>query len=127
MMAIDPAREYAPPQRQERQQEPMRKAAQTEYARQVERAQTRDRLGLIGVMLVCLGIALFLVSRYASLVENNYRIEQMKMTLSHEMTQNSALQSIVYELSSPTRILDFAETVLKMSPATPVVVRTNGH
>jgi len=126
-MAIDPAREYAPPQHRERELEPLRQSAQKEYARQVERAQTRDRLGLIGVMLLCLGIALFLVSRYASLVENNYRIEQMKMTLSHEMTQNSALQSIVYELSSPTRILDFAETVLKMSPATPVVVRTNGH
>lgn len=89
--------------------------------------QTRNRLGIIASLLFCAAVAIFLVSRYASLVAENYNIQALKVSLSHQVARDAALQSTVYDLSSPTRILHVAESVLKMQPATPVQVRTGGH
>ncbi len=88
--------------------------------------QTRNRLGIIASLLFCAAVAIFLVGRYASLVAENYNIQALKVSLSHQVARNAALQSTVYDLSSPTRILHVAESVLKMQPATPVQVRTGG-
>ena len=90
-------------------------------------ARTKDRLGLIASLLFCAAVAVFVVSRYAGLVAENYNIQALKVSLSHQVARDAALQSTVYDLSSPTRILHMAESVLKMRPATPVQVRTGGH
>lgn len=127
MMAIDPLREYALPQERLVSQNSPRADLAKERMRALDAAQTRDRLGLIGTLLVCMLIALFLVSRYATLVSNNYQVQGLKIVLSHQETRDAALQSTVYELSSPTRILNIAENILKMTPATPVVVGTSGR
>ncbi len=94
--------------------------------RSVADAQTRNRLGLIASLLFCAAVAVFVVSGYAGLVAQNYNIQALKVSLSHQVARDAALQSTVYDLSSPTRILHMAESVLKMQPATPVQVRTGG-
>ncbi|MCY0874845.1 MAG: hypothetical protein OWT28_00960 [Firmicutes bacterium] len=126
-MAIDPMREYALPAERPTQPDHAQADLTRERQRAQEAAQTRDRLGLIGVLIFCVLIALLLVSRYATLVTNNYDVQGLKIVLSHQQTRDAALQSTVYELSSPTRILNIAENVLKMTPATPVVVGTSGR
>lgn len=126
-MAIDPMREYALPAERPQQQSSVRSDLAKERLRAAEAAQTRDRVGLIGTLLVCVFIALVLVGRYATLVANNYEVQGLKIVLSHQETRDAALQSTVYELSSPTRILNIAENILKMTPATPVVVGTSGR
>ncbi len=89
--------------------------------------KTKDRLGLVLSLFFCAGIAIFVVAQYASLIVTNYKVERLKVTLSHEVAREAALQSTVYELASPTRILHIAEQVLKMQPATPVEVGTSSH
>ncbi|MCI0181779.1 MAG: hypothetical protein OWR52_05410 [Acidibacillus sp.] len=85
----------------------------------------KDRFGLIVSLFFCAGIAIFLVGQYANLIVTNYQVQGMQVTLSHEVARDAALQSTVYELSSPTRILHIAEHVLDMQPATPVEVGTS--
>ncbi len=84
--------------------------------------ESRNRIGIIMSVVACAAVAVFLVSRYATLVVDNYDLQQMHTTLSHQLSRNAALQSTVNELSSPTRILYIAEHVLKMQSAAPVVV-----
>jgi|GEM_PF-6513425 len=96
-------------------------------SRAVADAQTKNRLGLIASLFFCAAVAIFLVSRYAGLVSENYHIQSLKVSLSHQLARDAALQSTVYDLSSPTRILHLAESVLKMQPATPVQVKAGGH
>lgn len=129
MMALDPVREYTLPKEQvlEPKTQGAVERSHAIRASALERARTRDRFGLILTLLVCMGIALFLVSRYATMVSENYQIQAMQSTLSHDVTRDASLQSIVYELSSPTRILNIATNILHMSPATPVVVGSNSH
>ena len=129
-MAIDPIREHTLPK--ERIQphvkvNPAITPGQRLHPDARNQAVTRDRLGLIATLVLCTAIAILLVSRYASLVTGNIALQNMQTTLSHQQTREAALQSIVFELSSPTRILNIAEHTLKMTPATPVIVGTNSH
>ncbi len=87
--------------------------------------QTRSRLGVVVSLIFCTAVATYLVSQYATIVSLNYTNQQLRVTLSQQNATNASLQSTVYELSSPTRILNIAEQKLNMSPATPVVVGTS--
>ena len=93
----------------------------------VARRETRDRLGVIASIAICGAIAAFLVNQYASLVANNYHLQAMEAQAVQQQAIDASLQSTVYQLSAPTRILAIAEGKLKMQPATPVTVGSSGR
>lgn len=127
MMAIDPLRERSlpgellvpAPAAPRRVADPVRRAA--------ERAAGRRRLGLLLSVVLCAGVALFLVSRYAELIAGNYELQSLQAQLAQVEAANASLKARVYELSAPSRILSIAENTLKMGPATPVAVGTTGR
>ncbi len=86
------------------------------------KSETRSRLGIVVTLMICTAIAAYLVSQYASIVSLNYTNQQLQVELSQQKATKAALQSTVYELSSPTRILTIAEQKLHMHPATPVSI-----
>ena len=75
---------------------------------------------------VCGAIGAFLVNQYATLVANNYTLQNMRSQAAQGQAVNAALESSVYQLSAPTRILGIAEGKLKMQPATPLTVGVSG-
>ncbi|KUO95553.1 hypothetical protein [Ferroacidibacillus organovorans] len=84
--------------------------------------EIKDRLGLIGSLLLCAFVGVFLVSRYAALVTQSQDIIQIKQSLTQQNALDAALQGQVLQLSSPERILTIAEKALHMKAATPVVI-----
>ena len=93
----------------------------------VARRETRGRLGVIASIAICGAIGAFLVNQYATLVANNYRLQAMEAQATQQQAVNASLESTVYQLSAPTRILAIAEGKLKMQPATPVTVASSGR
>lgn len=127
MMAIDPLRERALPQEPVVQRTIPRGHGVDPVRRAAERAATRRRIGLLLSVVLCAGVALFLVSRYAELIAGNYELQNLQAQLSQQEATNAALKASVYELSAPSRILNIAESVLKMGSATPVTVGMAGR
>jgi cell division protein FtsL len=127
MLAIDPLRERALTQ-QRPVPRPILPGSGADPARRAAgRAAVRRRLGLLLSVVLCAGVALFLVSRYAELIAGNYELQSLQAQLAQAEAANAALKASVYELSAPSRILGIAENVLKMGPATPVTVGTAGR
>lgn len=126
MIAMEPIREEAIPERV-RPRETAPKTSPAGRPKPLARKEARDRLSLIVSLLLCVGVALFLVSRYATLVVANYEVQNLQASLAGQNAQNASLRGVVYQLSSPTRIMAIAEGALKMKPATPVVVGTSKH
>lgn len=81
----------------------------------------RRILALVAVLLAT-ALGFFVVSQYAAIMVNNYEIESLQSDLQQQNALNASLQGKVSQLSSPTRVLNYAENVLKMRPATPVIV-----
>lgn len=90
------------------------------------KSDTRNHLSMLLSLAICAGVAIFLVSRYANLMVANYDLQNMRGTLADLQSKNASLETTVYQLSSPTRILNIAEHVLKMVPASPVQVGSSG-
>ena len=84
--------------------------------------RTRERLSILVTLSLMTVFVLFIISRYASIMVNNYNLVSMTSLLNEQTAQNASLQAQVSELDSPTRILHYAESTLKMTPATPVSV-----
>jgi cell division protein FtsL len=126
VIAIDPIKQYSLPASDDvLQRDPAAYRRKREAARRAAARQTRERVAILFTILACGAVAVFLVSRYAALVADNYQLQAMESQLSHEQSQTAALQAQVFELSSPTRILNIAEHVLHMQPATAVTVSGN--
>ena len=89
--------------------------------------RSRDKIRVLGSLLLVTVFVLFIISRYAAIMVNNYHIENMESSLKEQASLNASIQAQVTELASPTRILTYAENVLKMVPATPVQVGANNH
>ncbi len=89
--------------------------------------RTRDKVSVLGSLLLVTVFVLFIISRYATIMVNNYHIENMQSSIKEQASLNASIQAQVTELASPTRILAYAENVLKMVPATPVQVGANNH
>ena len=110
--------------------EPQNAQAATPTARPRYRVQTdpdaaarsRDRLKALATLVLVTAFALFILSRYATIMVNNYNLEGMQASLNKQASLNASLQAQVTELASPSRILNYAENILKMQPATPVQV-----
>ncbi len=90
-----------------------------------EAIRTGDKIKLLGSLIFVTVFVLFIISRYAAIMVNNYHIENMQSSLKEQASLNASIQAQVTELASPTRILSYAENVLKMVPATPVQVGAN--
>ncbi len=92
----------------------------------VQRLVQRRILALVAVLLAT-ALGFFVVSQYAAIMVNNYEIESLQSNLQQQDALNASLQGKVSQLSSPTRVLNYAENVLKMRPATPVIVGDGNH
>ncbi|KYP81855.1 hypothetical protein [Ferroacidibacillus organovorans] len=120
-MAIEPLSNhsaYAPIPRSKAIEQPLQPKRPDLHAKR----EVKDRLGLIGSLLLCALVGVFLVSRYATLVTQSEDINQIKQTLTQQNALDASLQGQVLQLSSPERILTIAEKSLHMKAATPVVI-----
>ncbi|ASS75873.1 hypothetical protein CIG75_13525 [Tumebacillus algifaecis] len=76
--------------------------------------EAKEKLKWLGTILVCIIIALGLVSRYASMVSLNYEVERQKLELQSHQDDRLKLEQQTLELESPERIKSYASNKLGM-------------
>ncbi|MDI3256138.1 MAG: hypothetical protein QJR01_00165 [Kyrpidia sp.] len=69
----------------------------------------RDRLSLVGVVLVSIGVLCWVISRDAAVTAQNYRIQALQAEVAGLEQENSQLESRVNQLSAPSRLVDVAK------------------
>ncbi|WP_165898671.1 septum formation initiator family protein [Tumebacillus sp. BK434] len=76
--------------------------------------EAKEKLKWLGTILVCIVIALGLVSRYASMVSLSYELETQKSQLQGLQDDNLKLEQQMLEMESPERIKSYASNKLGM-------------
>lgn len=76
--------------------------------------EAKEKLKWLGTILVCIVIALGLVSRYASMVSLSYELESQKSELQALQDDKLKLEQQMLELESPERIKSYAANKLGM-------------
>jgi cell division protein FtsL len=107
MLAYKPAQQYST--RPERRPEPNRRVTQ-QPAPQIQRdPASKEKLAWMGTILLCIAIAVILISRYALIAEQNYELLAMRQQAASLQAGNSMLRDQVNQLSSPDRIIQIAK------------------
>jgi cell division protein FtsL len=76
--------------------------------------EAKEKLKWLGTILLCIIIALGIVSRYASMVSLNYAVEEQKEKLQALQDDKLKLEQQMLELESPDRIKGYASNKLGM-------------
>ncbi|MFD2170827.1 septum formation initiator family protein [Tumebacillus lipolyticus] len=99
-----------------KQQETVQVKPKTGVAPRSERSkqEAKEKLKWLGTILVCIVVALGLVSRYASMVDINYAVEKQKGELQTLKDEQLKLEQQMLELESPERIKGYASNKLGM-------------
>lgn len=82
----------------------------------------KERLLLLSALVFVTVIVMVIITRFASIMVNNYELQNLQASINAQNSRNASLQAQVDQLSSPTRILGFAQGVLNMKPAAPIEV-----